>query len=743
MNTNSFLVVGEILVKMLKTTSPKKIAFYLDYSKYNRDEAPTILQFVQLLKNVGHEVDFSIDKEELLEKVASRNYDVVAVSILSSIELKENLITVIKVKEVDPRVVVVVGGHGVEDNAIPLSNAVGIDVVVEGEGDLVFPLILEYLKRAPENEELKVPLEESLKFARKDVDFLGEELIELISSAQYKSPITEKQADCLKNIHIKRKIKGIEISFPLSGVIVNSRNGKHILKVDSEEAYEESKRAWEEENKEEFPIGYKEFSRNLYTYPSRSEMEDLPLDFPWDEIKKRKWDGLSLYVQRGCNWGKCSYCSVSNLPGRRYPVGKVLNVIEKAAENGLTRITFEDDHFVQNRRWVENLLDKIRLHGLSDKLIFGAMVRVESIDYALLKKFKEANFRKLQIGVESFVLSKIKYFKKTSDGCELNYIKKSKEIISMCLREGIIPGVFIITTRPKAKNALSEVSEELLLVSDIIKGSINYPVLPIFSFSDVLMAYPNSALINSDEYNKTLVPLRVIRDGNKARVEYLEIPYIFRLKSMALANFLGIQAKIGRRRGMPPELLNETWEHIDDLCQALEIAVEHLVTPIGTALEFIGEMKKEGKRNCPNLVSKLAKEGNIVCSDLSDIEMLILSGKVSPETFLKTVMEDGSLEMRSRIREIFRESALEKESVHERCSRIMKNLREAAGKLNLEINEYLSLTKQELVEAERAKNSELALQKTEEIRRKTITYIEKIYPYLGGRRTLQLSLIHI
>jgi len=62
-----------------------KLAFYTSYDKYNRNEAPGISAFVQLLRNSGNEVDFLTGEEELLKKVEQKKYDCVALSILSSV----------------------------------------------------------------------------------------------------------------------------------------------------------------------------------------------------------------------------------------------------------------------------------------------------------------------------------------------------------------------------------------------------------------------------------------------------------------------------------------------------------------------------------------------------------------------------------------------------------------------------------------------------------------------------------
>ncbi len=45
----------------------KRVAFFMDYDKYGRDEAPAILQFIQTLRNHGHDVVFLRSVRVLLE----------------------------------------------------------------------------------------------------------------------------------------------------------------------------------------------------------------------------------------------------------------------------------------------------------------------------------------------------------------------------------------------------------------------------------------------------------------------------------------------------------------------------------------------------------------------------------------------------------------------------------------------------------------------------------------------------
>jgi radical SAM superfamily enzyme YgiQ (UPF0313 family) len=721
---------------MKKSANPKSVAFYISYEKYGRDDAPAILQFIQYLRYLGHKVDLFISEKELLENVKDR-YDVVALSVLSSVELEEILVTAVRVKKIDPCAVVVLGGHGVDGNAVAISNATGVDVVVEGEGELVFPMLLEHLERAENEEDLVLALDGKLEMDEGNLS----ESIRLLAENRYISPITEEQVNSILGSHFTREVRGVEVYVPIQGVVVNSSAGKFVITGREKEAYEKSKKAWEEKHSR-FPLKYQEFIRHVHPYPSNSELRDIPLDFPWEDIKERGWQGLSLYVQRGCNWGKCSYCGINTPYGRRYPVEDVLQVLKKAAENNITKVAFDDDQFVQNRRWVEELLDGIIREGLNKELSFGAMVRVDALaDPSLIQKLGEANFGRLQIGVESFIPQKIRYFKKTARGREEEYTREAKKLIFRCLREGIVPGVFIITTRPKKKKALLEVSEELLTISNLIKEASRYQLLPIFSFSDILMAYPGSPLLQEEKFKKMLVPLRAITEDGKIKIESLEIPYIFDFKSMALANFIGIHKQISSRRKVPSEVLNETWEHIDDLCQALEIAARHLDTPVGVVLEFLSEIDELPSANVKALFQELEREtSKKIGSNSSMIKKMIVRREIQPDLVLRAVDRAGDSHMKRRIEELKNELRKEKEEVLDKCRRTMENLRATVRPIHQELKEYLAKTKEELAEIGETKQKDNVRARLDEIRRRTRRYMDRIYPYLTGRNTLEALL---
>ncbi len=693
-----------------------KLAFYISYDKYNRNEAPGISAFVQLLRNSGNEVDFLTGEEELLKKVRQEKYDCVALSILSSAEIRELLATAIKVKKEDPFVTTIIGGHGVDEYP-DLINALGVDMLIEGEGELVLPEVLRHIKRASQTRKdwLVIPFDSEIDISKEEREFLGEGIdLILQTKAFYKSPISNEQADALKKSRIKRKINGRVVHLPLKNVSFNT--GDTTVRLEG--------------------------GNDLY--PTAKEFEKMAV-YPWQDIKDRGWTGISLYVQKGCNWGRCSYCGIITPPGRRLPVHRVIELLEEAASHGIKTVTFDDDQFIQNTTWTQELLDKIIKKGINKKIAFGAMIRVDSIkDKDILKKLGKANFGRLQIGVESFVPEKIRYFNKTIKGKEKEYIKKAEDLIYACLEEGIVPGVFIITSRPRKKNAILEISKELLKISRIIKKSAKYEIMPVFSFNDMLMAYPGAPLLKTEGYRKVLAPLRPVKDGSRIKIEKIEIPYAFKPGSMALANFIGTHLKISRQRGVPGEVLNETWEHIEDLTKALEICAGHLDTDIGTALAFIEEIGGQGPDSAKSqgglnhTFRDLANRLGVEIQGREQFQQLIIQRRVSPGELKDAVNRSQNKELKKIIARLQKELSKEKEAVTKTCAEIMDNLRVVSIPTHKRVQRYLSDTKEELKEISCEKEDrELFLKKTGEIKKRTEKLIDQVYPFLAGRSALE------
>lgn len=691
----------------------------MDYDRYGREEAPAILQFVQTLRNHGHSVDFMTSEGELLEKLP-RGYDVVALSAFSSLELGRILKTAIRVKQADSRVVSVLGGHGVEGNASRLILAPGVDAVVEGEAENTFPLMLKHLSRARES--TRMPAE---RLPAQVPEYLDSEAVELLSRNRFCGAIGGEQAREILGEHFTRRIRhrgdDVEIEVPITGVHLKTREGE-VLYSGSARDDEVVERAFERNRERIAGMNKGELSRYLHAHPTRQELEACFVGYPWDVVEAKGWRALSLYVQRGCNWGRCQYCSITTPPGRSISVGRVVTLLSEAVEHGIEQVTFDDDQFVQSERYVTELCREIIRAGLHRRLRFGAMLRVDAIRHPkLLSLMKQAGFEKLQVGVESLVPEKIAYFGKTLPGREEEYIQRARELVHACLGAGVEVGVFIITTRPKREGALEEVAAELEAILTMLLSLYRaHGRLPTLSFNDMLMAYPGAPLLGRERYKCFLVPFAL--QGGELLV--LEIPYIFELKSVQLANFLSILKEMARRRGLPPEQLNETLEHLEDLIAALKIAAQHLRSELAPCLEYLSTLDEEKRLKLTRLLRLPSPR----------IEKHLLSGGVSAAELEKAV-ERLSKREAARLRRLPAELREESLALERRCGEMEHLLYALESDIYMQIRAHLRRVREELRQLERSGG--VTRGKLQEYIKTSEELLHRYYPYYLARTSLQ------
>tara|TARA_B100001964_G_C14261008_1_gene615551 strand:+ start:7862 stop:9922 length:2061 start_codon:yes stop_codon:yes gene_type:complete len=674
----------------------------MDYDKFCRSEAPAIMPFLQILKKKVKSLKFATSETELLDFI-KEGCDTVALSVLSTLELKYILNTAIKIKKTCPEIVTILGGKGVSGHASSLINAMGIDMVIEGECEILLPIVIDNLKGL-KKDGLIEPFSEKVKLKDEEIEYFSNKLKPILEKKVfYRSPIPSKVGNKIVTAQFIRKInfegKMLNLHIPINGVFIKTFEGTIVnTKLDYKGLYN----SWKEKIKMPFNI----FLKQLMPYPTEEELNTLMQEYPWDIVTKKGYKAISIYAQRGCNWGKCSYCSISTPFGRRLSPYRIVGWLDEAIKQGITHVTFEDDQFIQNYRWIKNLCTLILEHDLDKHIQFGAMISVDSVkDIEILKMLKKCNFIKLQIGAESLIPEKIKYFKKTVEGNEEKYVLKIKKIINQCLEIGIHPGMFIITSRPKKRGGLVEVAEELKAITKLIYDAYSrFSLLPTISFNNMLMAYPGAPLFEIEDYKKIVIPLGITRVRNKIVINKLTIPYIFEFKSIDLANFIGNLLEISKRRMISPEVLNETLEHIEDLIQALEISAQQLTSDMGLALRII-----ESSNTNENEING------------------VLKGRIEPEYILNSV----NLEDYKKVAE------KEKKKIIETLSKANEYLKDTEIGIIKEVTTYIRITYKKLKHLENVKDKSFLIQ-LNNLRDETNHMLFRTHPYLKSRDELEV-----
>ncbi len=561
-----------------------KIAFYVDYESFNSKEAPPILFFISFLRNKGYEVDFFTSEKTLLEafkNTASKynpknsksvmHYDVCLLSLMSSDKLRKILQTAIKVKEYSPFTVNVLGGTGVYGYYKDIIEAEGIDITIEGDAEKILPAVLDNITNVLNQNNItdlnnnkdhiagagglnslifeNYPEKLISGITQQEAYYCTPEHMNILfkRKGRYRSPIGKIP----KNIFFERIFLKSVIKCPISNTAIKLNDGeiRFFEKIDT--------------SHEDFDIFYsnyknimtkEEFTDTILPFPTETEINAEYTDYPWDIYEDFKFESVGLYAQRGCNWGKCTYCSIVNYKYRKLSVKLLLKVIKEANSHNVYGFSFDDDLFVQNKIWLNEFLDGIITGKFNEKFSFTAMFKVEHITGEdTLNKLKQANFAKIQIGVESFLPEKISYFSKTKKDKELLYIDKAKKIIDYCASIKIIPSSFIILTIPDKNFSLFDIVSEMGEIIDIIINVYErHKVIPIFLFNDFINAYPNAPLLNRQTYSKFIVPLcgeiKRVKNYNGVNdrilnLKTIEVPYLYKFKNLKIAHFIDLLIK--------------------------------------------------------------------------------------------------------------------------------------------------------------------------------------------------------
>jgi radical SAM superfamily enzyme YgiQ (UPF0313 family) len=146
--------------------------------------------------------------------------------------------------------------------------------------------------------------------------------------------------------------------------------------------------------------------------PAASYRQDTPIDMAdspaprLDLLKCNRYSAGCIQATRGCPY-RCEYCDVPAKLGNRprtKPIARVLDEIRAAVAHGFDSVFFVDDMFIGHRPYARDLLRAIAalLPTLPRPIYFYTQVTLNvARDEELLRLFKEANFKRFFIGIET------------------------------------------------------------------------------------------------------------------------------------------------------------------------------------------------------------------------------------------------------------------------------------------------------------------------------------------------------
>lgn len=394
-----------------------------------------------LKKKIACDVDVydpNLDSIEGLENlVAKKRYDIIGFSVLHP-TLKNDMLLMDKLRLLSPGPLFVAGGQGAAFNHALLLKKPHIDLIIRGFGELP---MLEISKRLSSKGSL--------------IERFGD-IPGLIFLYDKKLFFTKSPLKCSND-----DFKEISMSFDFKDVLF-------------EKYWEYMEQVYQE--------------KDLFMMKNDGMLRTIRLM-------------TSSHCPKGCSI--CSSTNFLNFEGK--PVSplmldyeEILILIEKALEfhPQTTSIYFCDDDFIQDKKRVIGLCNKIQFSEKLKKINFSCLTRVDRLDDELLLSLKSANFKFIILGVESFSSKIIHDMNKSYK--EQDYRKIAKQNISKMLDIGICPLMNLILFYPTS--SIEDIKQTIEHSINLVEIGAR---LTVYSYVE---AYSGSKIVDEMKGNVKYVP---------------------------------------------------------------------------------------------------------------------------------------------------------------------------------------------------------------------------------------------
>jgi len=199
-------------------------------------------------------------------------------------------------------------------------------------------------------------------------------------------------------------------------------------------------------------------------------------------------------TSRGCP-GRCTFCSTKifgkNI--RSHSADYIIKEIKMLIENyGIKEISFYDDTFTANQKFVEKLCKSIIREKID--ITWGCMSRANCLNYPLLKLMKKAGCHQIGIGIESADSRILKNIKKMMDLKQIEQGAKLIKKVGIDLRAMFMFGNPGETSKTVEKN----IEYALRLNPDLVIFNIATP----FPGTEMFEWAKNNGYLNTFNWDK-------------------------------------------------------------------------------------------------------------------------------------------------------------------------------------------------------------------------------------------------
>ncbi|MBI5042863.1 MAG: hypothetical protein HZC10_03335, partial [Nitrospirae bacterium] len=270
---------------------------------------------------------------------------------------------------------------------------------------------------------------------------------------------------------------------------------------------------------------------------------------------------------------------------------------------------------------------------------------------------------------------------------------------------------------------------------------------PVFSFNDLLMAYPDTPLIKQEGYKRFYAPLTPVEitEGDRVflDIKRVEIPYAYKLKNFSLTTFITELSELTNKREDAPAIACESIEHIDDAVTALEKLVDRLGTEEFVTFTFIRELNKNSSFYNERVVADIIKNINFHLDKENQVDIetasekfkvTLAKGYLRSEIIHRVVDKFGDENLKTLLKvTIPMNQEKERDAVVNNCLKIKEKMKMLRERLDLDVKRFFDKMKGDIdsiLKMEGADRQVFYLNKKIE---GIISYSNSITPYLKAK----------
>lgn len=253
---------------------------------------------------------------------------------------------------------------------------------------------------------------------------------------------------------------------------------------------------------------------------TKNELLDYQFLYPIKTNKQLVWG--HLLANRGCSH-VCIFCSQNTRESfsrqvRIRDVTSAIGEIRALLESGANFISFADDDFTISYNFVHSLCSQIK--GESLDIQWTAQVRIDEVDFSLLKLMKEAGCSLLAFGIESGSERIIKVLNKNDRN--IDWLQKAKEVFADCRKLGIATVALFIIGSPTEKQ--EDLQKSIELAKELRPDIIQVHFFTLYPGSLAYRQYQDKIKVNPSRlyhYAKPKVNLSEIETRQLEKAQFL------------------------------------------------------------------------------------------------------------------------------------------------------------------------------------------------------------------------------